>query len=114
MGGPVHDVGEGEAPVGVYERARVALGTLMQYEGTDPCSGQTILEVIDWSGDEVLDPDGDGRWQVHFATAAGGGTSVGDGSAPALLLDAPIAVVRGRPSRCAWCSGSRGSRVSTA
>ena len=62
VGEPVHDVGEGEARVGVYERARVAIGALMQFEGIDPCSGQSVIEAVDWSGDEVIDPDGDGRW----------------------------------------------------
>ena len=109
VGEPVHQVGEGEAPVGVYERARVALGTLMQYEGSDPCSGETVLDAIDWSGDEVLDPDGDGRWQVHFATAAGGGTSDGDGSAEKpLLLDAPIAVIEGQTVTLRMVLGVKG------
>ncbi len=109
VGEPVHDVGEGEAPVGVYERARVAIGALMQFEGIDPCSGQSVIETVDWSGDEVVDPDGDGRWQVHFATAAAGGTSGGNGSALApLLLDAPIAVIEGQTVTLRMVLGVKG------
>ena len=109
VGEPVHPIGDGEAPVGLYEHARVSIGTLMQYEGHDPCSGAPVLEAVDWSGDEVLDPDGDGRWQVHFATAAAGGRADGDGRPESpLLLDAPVAVVQGQTVTLRMVFGVKG------
>lgn len=96
-----HDLATVTAPVAEWHFVRVALETQVLVQALDPCgSGQTVYHSIDLTGDPVHDPDGDGRWELHYATAASGGSLTGAGSAadPAWLPD-PIAPPKGRDTR---------------
>lgn len=97
VGEPAHELGSGPVPVGVYRQVRVELGTVMQFEGTHPCTGGTVFDMVDWSGDPQIDPDEDGRWQLHFALESeGGGPESGGSATDPLLLEQPIVVGEGQ------------------
>jgi|GEM_PF-3258725 hypothetical protein len=80
VGTGVQNLGQGELPVGDYPSVRVSLSAIMQIEVEDPCGGGTIIDLVDYTGDPVIDPDGDSRWEIHFSTSEYGGTNQGTGS----------------------------------
>lgn len=93
VGQGVQDLGQGQVQVGDYPSVRVTLSSIMQIEVVDPCGGNTIIDIVDWTGDPIIDPDGDSRWEVHFSTADYGGTNQGTGSLTSpLILDTVIPV----------------------
>jgi hypothetical protein len=96
--GAVKGLGAKVVPLGTYDRVRVSLGAVMAYETEDPCGGGgTVGGQVDWTGDPVIDPDGDRQWQLLYTTFESGGRATGDGSPGApLLLDEPVRVVKGR------------------
>jgi hypothetical protein len=93
VGTGVQNLGQGDLPVGIYPSVRVSLSAIMQIETDDPCGGGTIIDLVDWTGHEMVDPDGDGRWDVYFSTPAYGGTNSASGNLThPLMLDQPIQV----------------------
>jgi hypothetical protein len=70
----------------------------MSFESADPCGGsQTVVRELDWSGDPVIDPDGNRTWELCFATYASGGRADGVGTLEdPLKLDEPVVVEAGR------------------
>ncbi len=96
VGQGVQELGQGEVPVGTYPSVHVVLSAIMQIETVDPCGGGTIIDLVDWTGDELIDPDGDGRWDIYFSTPAYGGTNEGSGTLThPLMIDLPIPVEEG-------------------
>ena len=96
-----HDLATVTAPAAEWHHVRVVLETQVLVQALDPCgSGQTVYHSIDLTGDPVHDPDGDGRWELHYATASGGGSVQGPGTLddPAWLPD-PIAPPKARDTR---------------
>ena len=87
--------GEGEVPVGTYNRIMLTLANLVSVAGTNPCD-----DISAYAGTFRID-DGllpDAQVQVYFATADDGGNSIvySDGSAlaPFLMMN-PIVVEEG-------------------
>ena len=96
-----HDLATVTAPAAEWHHVRVVLETQVLVQALDPCgSGQTVYHSIDLTGDPVHDPDGDGRWELHYATASGGGSVQGLGTLddPAWLPD-PIDPPKARDTR---------------
>ena len=96
-----HDLATVTAPAAEWHHVRVVLETQVLVQALDPCgSGQTVYHSIDLTGDPVHDPDGDGRWELHYATASGGGSVQGVGALddPAWLPD-PIDPPKARDTR---------------
>ncbi len=85
-------------PLGSYDFVRVSISTVMSYRSANPCGGsQDVVREVDWSGDPVLDSDGNRIWELCFATFEAGGRADGAGSLEApLQLDQPIVVEAGK------------------
>ena len=85
-------------PLGSYDFVRVSISTVMSYRSADPCGGsQDVVREVDWSGDLVIDPDGDRIWQLCFATFDAGGRADGTGALEApLQLEQPVVVEAGK------------------